>query len=110
MESNLEICASNSKQVEEGMVFNVTIAFNRLVSNEKDNNYAIQISDTVAVRKQSLPNSMMTYKVSRKYEDISYCIHINDNSDSEENVPYIVKSRLAHKCTTILAEKARIVH
>ena len=91
------------------MVFNVIIGFGRL-SNERDQNYAIQISDTVAVRKHSQPNSVMTYKVSRKYEDISYCIHTNINSDSDENVPYIVKSRNAHKCTTILAEKARLRH
>jgi nucleosome binding factor SPN SPT16 subunit len=80
-ESNLYINGKNEKEVEEGMVFNVVVGFDNL-TNEKDKIYAIQISDTVAVRKQSQPNAVMTYKVSRKYEDISYSIQ-DENQDEE---------------------------
>lgn len=49
-ESNLYINGKNEKEVEEGMVFNVVVGFDNL-TNEKEKIYAIQISDTVAVRK-----------------------------------------------------------
>lgn len=84
-ESNLYINAKNEKEVEEGMVFNVVVGFDNLL-NEKEKAYAIQVSDTVAVRKQNQPNAAMTYKVSRKYEDISYSIQDeNPDEDAEED-------------------------
>lgn len=100
------------------MVFNVVVGFDGLIS-EKDKNYAIQISDTVAVRKKDQPNAVMTYKVSRKYEDISYSIQDEnpDDEKDEEEVDDLEKENIIqdgrrtrnayHKNTTIVSEKER---
>lgn len=51
----------------------------------KGKKYAIQISDTVLIRKEA-SNLMLTGEVSRKYEDVSYSLQDNDESDENENL------------------------
>lgn len=92
-ESNLYINAKNDKEVEEGMVFNVVVGFDNLL-NDKEKPYAIQISDTVAVRKQNQPNAVMTFKVSRRYEDISYSIQDEGQEDEQEDDDELEKENI----------------
>nr|pir 138K protein - Tetrahymena thermophila [Tetrahymena thermophila]AAS65456.1 p138 [Tetrahymena thermophila] len=119
-ESNLYINAKNEKEVEEGMVFNVVVGFDNLQS-EKEKAYAIQISDTVAIRKQNTPNAVMTFKVSKKYEDISYSIQDEgQDEEQEEEEDDLEKENIIqdgrrtrnayHKNTTIVSEKERQKH
>lgn len=64
------------------MVFNVTVTFSGLkAKNGKD--YAIMIADTVIVR----PNGpeVLTVKIPRKYEEISYSLQGDDNAEPESN-------------------------
>lgn len=48
-ENNLAINAKSERTVEAGMVFNVTMSFNKL-QTRRGKSYAIMISDTVIVR------------------------------------------------------------
>ncbi|EGR30454.1 metallopeptidase family m24, putative [Ichthyophthirius multifiliis] len=117
-EKNLEINSKNEKKIEEGMVFNVTVGFDNL-ENEKSKKYAIQLSDTVAIRNAQMRNAVMTYKVSRKYEDVSYSIQ-DEDQDEEEQEDDLEKENIIsdgrrtrnayHKNKTIVSEKERMVH
>lgn len=61
------------KKLEEGMVFNVLLTFPNIKLNDKK--FAIYLSDTVIIGKNS-GNQVITYEVSRKYEEVSY--NLND--------------------------------
>ena len=79
------------------MVFNIAISANGLKSL-KGKDYAMMIADTVAVR--SSGPDVLTGKIPKKYEDISYALEANEapakpqksgndrsKSDTKKNLP-----------------------
>ena len=67
----MAINAKNEKTVEVGMVFNITVSLNGLkAKNGMD--YAIMIADTVIVRSNG--PEVITARIPRKYEEISYSL------------------------------------
>ena len=72
------INSSCHKRLEEGMVFNVLLTFPNIKLGDKK--FAIYLSDTVIIGKNS-GNQVITYEVSRKYEEVSY--NLNDNEDEK---------------------------
>jgi len=70
----------NEKLIEAGMVFNITISFNGLkAKNGKD--YAIMLADTVIVKPTG--PEVLTTKIPRKYEEISYALE-GDQPEEEK--------------------------
>jgi len=79
-EHNLGINVKNEKLIEAGMVFNITISFNGLkAKNGKD--YAIMLADTVIVKPTG--PEVLTAKIPRKYEEISYALE-GDQPEEEK--------------------------
>lgn len=68
------INAKNEKAVEPGMVFNVVVSLQGL-KTLKGKEYCIMIADTVAVKQTG--NEVLTAKIARKYEDISYALDVS---------------------------------
>eukprot|EP00331_Platyophrya_macrostoma_P013437 CAMPEP_0176433956 /NCGR_PEP_ID=MMETSP0127-20121128/16370_1 /TAXON_ID=938130 /ORGANISM="Platyophrya macrostoma, Strain WH" /LENGTH=741 /DNA_ID=CAMNT_0017816561 /DNA_START=55 /DNA_END=2280 /DNA_ORIENTATION=- len=82
-ESNLMINAKNEKLIEPGMVFNVVISIQG-VKTLKGKEYCIMIADTVAVKQGGA--EVLTGKVPKKYEDISYALEIEEKPAAKEKV------------------------
>lgn len=78
-EGHLIINARNEHTLKENMVFNVSVGFQDLFDEEKQQKYAIMIADTVIVRKEE--TECLTQNISRKFQDVSYQI------DEEEPAP-----------------------
>lgn len=57
-----------------GMVFNVVVSLQNL-KTVQGKNYTILIADTVAVKQTG--NEILTAKIPKKYEDISYALEVN---------------------------------
>jgi len=81
-EHNLGINPKNEKLIEPGMVFNITISFNGLKS-KKGKNYAIMLADTIIVRPAGTNPEVLTAKIPRKYEEISYALE-GDQPEEEK--------------------------
>lgn len=56
------------------MVFNVVVSLQNL-KTVQGKNYTILIADTVAVKQTG--NEILTAKIPKKYEDISYALEVN---------------------------------
>jgi len=70
-EANLTISNKVDRNVEAGMVFNVAVSVSPLKSS-KGKEYAIMLADTVIIRPAG--PDVITSKIPKKYEDISYAL------------------------------------
>jgi len=69
IENILMINRTCHTKINEGMVFNVLLTFPNIKLNDKI--FAIYLSDTIIIGKNT-GNQVITYEVSRKYEEVSY--------------------------------------
>ena len=70
------------------MVFNITISFNGLKS-KKGKDYAIMLADTVIVKPTG--PEVLTAKIPRKYEEISYALEGDQPEEENKKKPTTAK-------------------
>ena len=56
-----------------GMVFNIVVSVSNL-KNSKGKTYSIMLADTVLIKQGG--HEVLTAKIQRKYEDISYALEV----------------------------------